>query len=59
LPFFDVAKKIKTVAIKNKKNSANMIFFRVADPDPTWIPSGQWIRIPEGKNDPQVLDVIF
>jgi hypothetical protein len=29
--------------------------FRIQDPDPNWmrIQSGQWIRIQEGKNDPQ------
>jgi hypothetical protein len=33
----------------------NIPSIRVADPDPDWIriESGQWIRIQEGKNDPQ------
>jgi hypothetical protein len=32
-----------------------IVHHKVADPDPYWvrIQSGQWIRIQEGKNDPQ------
>jgi hypothetical protein len=35
-------------------NKTQNFTVRVSDPDPDWIriQSGQWIRIQEGKNDP-------
>ncbi len=60
-PFFElnlISESLKTIFFGLK----HLLFdaepgckIRVADPDPYWIliQSGKWIRIQEGKNDPQ------
>ncbi len=44
-----------TYVKETDENTNERVAGRVADPDPDWIriKSGQWIRIQEGKNDPQ------